>query len=509
MPVDYIEYILNNPTIAPNLYFGPGIVCDEKHEFWHSTLWQNLSLFGETKLCINNITYQAGNFLYYHQDKAIKFARICSVVEVNKRQLLRANSLVPYSGLSGHLRSINRKAHRINMEELWLVEGQEYLIILENITQINVWLKDLDRPVEYEYFVTEILYSFNTDLLQGNNLASVLRHDANYGCRTCSVSSSQLTNSNFDFVTNAHFYHLTNIQYNEIPVLDTLYWDRYLQLPQDAYHVLASKATCLLDITLRYLNTNREVAWLKCWKNTLRLAMLMLFILRYFLSPSYLKAEIIKHLKNVYKLTRNDHAIIKLIELWLVEAKLLKLAFSTITNNTYKELCSLFEKEQIGFLKIFLDIFENLPNVHVNVYLPQHACIFATLVNISVGVKEMVYKLYKNMVPHTNYKNIKLDLLGRYNTSFALTHLFEDGKDYHFLTTINKLSNISPDISLYLSLCKQYTTEQNLKINNNNDIKEIEIISNLIPKKFIEIVLQNKWPKTRANIEGWSTKLSS
>ncbi|CAG8740063.1 32416_t:CDS:2, partial [Racocetra persica] len=372
MPVDYIEYILNNLTIVPNLYFGPGIVYNEKREFWHCTLWQNSSLFGETKL----FTYQADNFLCYHQDKAIKFTRICSVVEVNKRQLLRADLLVPYSGLLGYLCSMNRKAHEMNIEELWLVEEQECLIIPENITQINVWLKDLDRPVEYEYFVTEILYSFNS-----NDLASMFRHNANYGCRTCSVSSSQLTNSNFDFVANACFYYLTNIQYNEIahqqtnsacqqlssqyrlsakPVLDTLYWDRHLQSPQNAYYTLA-----------------------------------------------------------------------------VVEAKLLKLAFSTtMTNNTYKELHSLFEKERIGFLKIFSDIFENLPNVHINVYLPQHARTFATLVNTSVEVKEIVHRIYKNMVPHTNYKNIELDLLRRYNTSFALTHLFDEFFDYISYTII-------------------------------------------------------------------------
>ncbi|CAG8645878.1 4230_t:CDS:2, partial [Racocetra persica] len=29
IPVNYIEYILNNPTIVPNLYFGPGIVYDK------------------------------------------------------------------------------------------------------------------------------------------------------------------------------------------------------------------------------------------------------------------------------------------------------------------------------------------------------------------------------------------------------------------------------------------------------------------------------------------------
>ncbi|KAF0483285.1 hypothetical protein F8M41_023229 [Gigaspora margarita] len=39
MPVDYIESILNNPTIASYLYFGPSIVCDEKCELWHGELW--------------------------------------------------------------------------------------------------------------------------------------------------------------------------------------------------------------------------------------------------------------------------------------------------------------------------------------------------------------------------------------------------------------------------------------------------------------------------------------
>ncbi|CAG8552274.1 7392_t:CDS:2 [Gigaspora margarita] len=662
MPVDYIESILNNPTIAPYLYFGPGIVCDEKRELWHGELWQDSPLFGETK---------------YHQDKAIKFARVRSVVKVNEKQLLRVDPLVLYHGLPGHLRSSNRKTRGMGME-LWLVEGQECLIIPENVTQINVWLKDLVRPVEYEYFVTEILYSFNgrwhirdlikrhrapyeyipipplpprpmpikkvffdiyydnfgtfrnayhslggvylvignmplelrkllknhfllgfvpfgasfndyikpildniyqlqngkivntlegeiwivgglgcvtADLPQGNDLAGVLRHNAKYGCRTCIASSSQLTNSNFDFLSNARFHHLTDIQYNEIaqqktdsarrqlssqyglckkPVLDKLYWNRHLQTPQDAYHALAGKAARLLDITLRCLNTNGEVAWLKCWKDikkparwsrmpnplthrqsftfsdTLRLAMLIPFILRYFLLPSHFKIEIIEHLKNVYQLTRNDHAIIKLIELWVVEAKLLKLAFlTTMTSNTYKELHSLFEKERIGFLKIFPDIFENLPNVHISIHLPQHARTFATLVNTSVGVKEMVHRIYKNMVLHTNYKNLELDLLRRYNTLFALTYLFDGGKDYHFPTTANKISNLSSDNSLYSILYKWYTIDPNFKKINDDDIEEVNIISNLIPKNFIDIVLRNKWSKTRTNNEGWSTKLSS
>ncbi|CAG8670130.1 32197_t:CDS:2 [Gigaspora margarita] len=126
--VDYIESILNNPIITPYLYFGPGIVCDKKCELWH--------------------------------DKAIKFACVHSVIKVNERQLLRVDLLVLYYGFPEHLRSSNRKTCGMDME-LRLVEEQECLIIPKKVTQINVWLKDLDRPVEYAYFVTEILYSFN------------------------------------------------------------------------------------------------------------------------------------------------------------------------------------------------------------------------------------------------------------------------------------------------------------------------------------------------------------
>ncbi|CAG8703582.1 7169_t:CDS:2, partial [Racocetra persica] len=262
--------------------------------------------------------------------------------------------------------------------------------ILDNIRQLQS--EKIINTLEGEIWLIGRLGCITANLPQGNDLAGVLRYNANYSCRTCFVSSSQLTNSNFDFVANIHFHHLTNIQYNEIaqqqtnsarrqlssqyglsakPVLDTLYWDRYLQSPQDAYHILAMlekyQKTSKMVIDAKFANPSS-------FSDTLRLAMLIPFILCYFLSPLHLKAEIIEYLK----------------ELWVVEAKLLKLAFSTtITNDIYKELHSLFEKERIGFLKIFSDIFENLPNVHINVHLPQHARTFATLVNTSVRVKEI------------------------------------------------------------------------------------------------------------------------
>ncbi|CAG8614908.1 22158_t:CDS:2, partial [Gigaspora margarita] len=342
------------------------------------------------------------------------------IVKVNERQLLRVDPLVLYYGLLGHLRSSNRKTCEMDME-LWLVEGQECLIIPEDVTQINIWLKDLDRPVEYEYFVTEILYSFNggvylvignmplekivntleeeiwiagglgyiiADLPQGNDLAGVLQHNANYDCRTCIASSSQLTNSNFDFLSNAWFHHLTNIQYNEIAQqkTDSAY----------AYHALSDWKNIKKPARWSWMPNPLTHRQSFTFSDTLHLAMLILFILHYFLLPSHFKIEIIEHLKNIYQLTRNNHAIIKLIELWVVKAKLLKLAFlTTMTSNTYKELRSLFEKEQISFLKIFPDVFKNLPNIYISIHLLQHVHTFATLVNTSVGVKDMKIKLLK------------------------------------------------------------------------------------------------------------------
>ena len=44
----------------------------------------------------------------------------------------------------------------------------------------------------------------------------------------------------------------------------------------------------------------------------------------------------------------------------------------------------------------------------------------------------MVHRIFKSMVPKTNRKLIELDLLKRYNTSFAIRHLTDGGIDKRF-----------------------------------------------------------------------------
>ncbi len=46
-----------------------------------------------------------------------------------------------------------------------------------------------------------------------------------------------------------------------------------------------------------------------------------------------------------------------------------------------------------------------------------------------MGIKEMVHRIFKSMVPKTNRKIVELDLIKRYNTIFAIWHLVDGGID--------------------------------------------------------------------------------
>lgn len=65
-------------------------------------------------------------------------------------------------------------------------------------------------------------------------------------------------------------------------------------------------------------------------------------------------------------------------------------------------------------------------------HLPMHAQTFGTLANVQVGIKEMVHRIFKGIVPKTNRKDIDLDLIKRYNTLFAIRHLSDGGIDPRF-----------------------------------------------------------------------------
>ncbi|KAF0549278.1 hypothetical protein F8M41_025457 [Gigaspora margarita] len=83
------------------------------------------------------------------------------------------------------------------------------------------------------------------------------------------------------------------------------------------------------------------------------------------------------------------------------------------TDADYIELCKCLDNKRKLFLQAFKD-FENLPNLHANYHLVQHARNYTTLLNTSVGTKEMVH----------------------------LRHLFDSGIDKHFPLTNNTSMNL-------------------------------------------------------------------
>ena len=53
-PLTYLERILKNPFLMSKMYFGPGIVANEKRELWHGELWQDSLLFREGEIRIED-----------------------------------------------------------------------------------------------------------------------------------------------------------------------------------------------------------------------------------------------------------------------------------------------------------------------------------------------------------------------------------------------------------------------------------------------------------------------
>lgn len=68
---------------------------------------------------------------------------------------------------------------------------------------------------------------------------------------------------------------------------------------------------------------------------------------------------------------------------------------------------------------MFPTSFENFPNLH----LVDHARNYGTCVNMAVGIKEMVHRIFKGIVPHTNKHNLELIYFittNKYFTNFKI-----------------------------------------------------------------------------------------
>jgi hypothetical protein len=80
-----------------------------------------------------------------------------------------------------------------------------------------------------------------------------------------------------------------------------------------------------------------------------------------------------------------------------------------------------------------------------------HAKNYATLLNTSVGTKEMVHRIFKGIVPRTNLKNVSLDLLKHYTTLFAIRHLLDGGIDLRLSKSNSGFMNLPKQLRRLMS----------------------------------------------------------
>ena len=98
----------------------------------------------------------------------------------------------------------------------------------------------------------------------------------------------------------------------------------------------------------------------------------------------------------------------------------------------------------------------------------QHAKNYATLLNVSVETKEIVHRIFKNIIPRTNKKNVSLDLLKRYTTLFAVRHLLDGGIDLRFSTSSIGFINLPQHMQRMMS--DWFVTKE--KVNVDKDENE-------------------------------------
>ncbi|GES94416.1 hypothetical protein GLOIN_2v1487024 [Rhizophagus clarus] len=190
---------------------------------------------------------------------------------------------------------------------------------------------------EQDVWVIASIGVVTADLLQGNDLAGVLRQNANKGREY----GLKLRPS----------------------ILDELKRERHLQTPQDIYHVTAGKIGRLLKLTCELFSQEGENDFIKTWKDFekpktwsripnpishresfmmsdyLQVAMIMPFILNRFLKITSLKNNEAKNIQQRTGASRINLVKNAVITCWVHIAKTMSMVFkSKFTNNSYEEL---------------------------------------------------------------------------------------------------------------------------------------------------------------------------
>ncbi|CAG8790360.1 35561_t:CDS:2, partial [Racocetra persica] len=295
--------------------------------------------------------------------------------------------------------------------------------------------------------------------------------------------------------------------------LDPILWNHHLNTPQDAYHAIAGKVARLLDCTCTILALHGENNLINHWRNfevpiqwshlpnpithqhsfmisdNLKILMIFPFILKRCLTINSVKKDFLKSTCDRLHFSHRSEVLSYIIHTWVLSAKAAKEAFSLTIHGLMNILT----------YKLFWIMID-------------YARQYTTCINTAVGTKEIVHRIFKAIVPHTNKRNLELNLLQQINTLQTLRHLVDNGIDDripHYSTrSIFMPLIIAPRLCHLLSgWC---TNDFSLLIHHSNDIfneLQIEDNSNTITNNVLlnrsEIKLGLRWNKSRIEAAGF------
>ncbi|CAB4398165.1 unnamed protein product [Rhizophagus irregularis] len=72
---------------------------------------------------------------------------------------------------------------------------------------------DLDNK---RIWITGGLENITSDLPEGNEQAGIKNHNANHGCRICTIHHDELNNMSFDLAMGGRYHHKTSLQFVEL-----------------------------------------------------------------------------------------------------------------------------------------------------------------------------------------------------------------------------------------------------------------------------------------------------
>ncbi|UZO24593.1 uncharacterized protein OCT59_016889 [Rhizophagus irregularis] len=430
----------------------------------------------------------------------------------------------------------------VSKVDIWLTDIASCDEVLQPL--IND-IQDLEHGYELEIsnqtvWVTGGLGVITSDLPEGNEQSGIKNHNAHYGCRNCMIHHNNLHNITFDIVKYARYHHITTSHFEDISnaktqaereILSTQYGirekpssfdsisrDKHIQCPHDAFHCIGGLAKEMLQSTFGILNSIGENEFLNVWRNFeypsvwsrqqnpishlnsyffsdyLRLSMIMPFLInRSLISTSMLNRTIVEFLIEESKFTKRQ-IIDQFLSLWASFSKMASLIFcKEFSEDNYNDLQQniIHWSEKVG--KFFPRITQ-LPNFHILCHFTMHARNFATLVNVAVPTKEMMHRLFKAMIPHSNKKNIEMDFVQCDNCLQTLRFLLDGGVDKRYDTERQLNFNmLSKDQCVRALLSSWYILPSKFDLEQDDDNTSLQITC--MDENYINIKVQGLYTK--------------